>query len=159
MEMSSSYLKERMGRPAWEIGRDIVKDNNLEDLVDYNVLFTEKIELFKSLRKDIKAIKPVAEIVEKYHGEIPMCVGTGAIREAAHRTLDDIGMSKYFEIVVTADDVQNHKPDPETFIKCAELMAIEPPDIEVFEDGDLGLEAAKRAGMHPVDIRSWIDSW
>ena len=88
-----------------------------------------------------------------------MCVGTGAIREAALRTLSAIGMSDYFDIVVTADDVSKHKPDPETFLVCAKRMGSDPSKIEVFEDGDLGLEAASNAGMTPVDIRPWIESW
>jgi beta-phosphoglucomutase family hydrolase len=159
MDMSSDYLKSKMGRPAWEIGQDIIREYKLEDSLDHKILFKEKIELFKSLRKDIKAIKPVADIVMKYHGKIPMSVGTGAIREAAIRTIGDIGMSEYFDIVVTADDVAYHKPHPETFLKCAELMNIDPTEIEVFEDGDLGLEAALSAGMTAVDIRPWIDSW
>jgi len=159
MDMTGSYLKTKMGRPAWEIGRDIIKKYGYEDVVDHETLFKEKIELFKAFRNDIKPIKPVEKIVKAYHGKLPMCVGTGAIKEAAIRTLDIIGMSQYFDIMVTADDVTNHKPDPETFLKCAELMAIDPSKIEVFEDGELGLEAARIAGMTPIDIRPWISEW
>ncbi len=159
MDMSSAYLKSRMGRPAWEIGRDIIRENGLEDKIDHETLFKEKIELFKSLQSRIKPIEPVTDIVRKYHGKLPMCVGTGAIKDAAIRTLEDIEMSSYFSIIVTAEDVSNHKPHPETFLKCAELMGIDPARIEVFEDGDLGLEAAKRAGMTAIDIRPWVDSW
>lgn len=159
IDMTSSYLKSKMGRPAWEIGRDIIRENNKENIIDYETLFKEKIELFKSLRNRIEPILPVTDIVRKYHGVLPVCVGTGAIKEAAVRTLEDIGMSPYFDIIITAEDVSNHKPHPETFLKCAELMGIEPAKIEVFEDGDLGLEAAERAGMTPIDIRPWIESW
>jgi beta-phosphoglucomutase-like phosphatase (HAD superfamily) len=54
--------------------------------------------------------------------------------------------------------VENFKPHPETFLKCAALMKIEPELIEVFEDGDLGLKAASTAGMIATDVRSWYDS-
>jgi len=47
------------------------------------------------------------------------------------------GLRKYFDIIVTANDVDNFKPHPETFTKCAELMKVDPAFIEVFEDGDL----------------------
>ncbi len=159
IDMTSSYLKGKMGRPAWEIGRDIILENKMENILDHETLFKEKIELFKSLRNKIKPIKPVTDIAKKYHGVLQMCVGTGSIKEAAIKTLDDIGMSRYFDIMITAEDVSNHKPDPETFLKCSELMGIDPSKIEVFEDGDLGLEAAKRAGMTPIDIRPWVESW
>jgi HAD superfamily hydrolase (TIGR01509 family) len=67
-------------------------------------------------------------------------------------------LKQYFDIVITANDVTNFKPHPETFLKCAQLMNIEPQFIEVFEDGDLGIEAAVTAGMIPTDVRSWYDS-
>jgi HAD superfamily hydrolase (TIGR01509 family) len=54
--------------------------------------------------------------------------------------------------------VDNFKPHPETFLKCAELMNVEPQYIEVFEDGDFGIEAARMAGMIVTDVRSWYDS-
>jgi HAD superfamily hydrolase (TIGR01509 family) len=72
--------------------------------------------------------------------------------------LEVTGMKQYFDIIVTANDVNQHKPFPDTFLKCAELMKIDPEYIEVFEDGDLGIEAAKRAGMKATDVRSWFPS-
>jgi HAD superfamily hydrolase (TIGR01509 family) len=57
---------------------------------------------------------------------------------------------------VTADDVVRHKPDPETFLKCAELMGVEPEFCQVFEDGELGMQAAQRAGMILTDVRPFV---
>ena len=65
---------------------------------------------------------------------------------------------EYFDIIVTANDVKNHKPHPETFLRCAELMKVHPSECEVFEDGDLGIEAARRAGMIATDVRTWYES-
>ena len=55
-----------------------------------------------------------------------MAVGTGGHREAVKRTLQITGLSQYFDIIVTANDVDNFKPHPETFLKCAEMMKVEP---------------------------------
>ena len=87
-----------------------------------------------------------------------MAVGTGGHREAVEHTLSETGLKKYFDVVVTANDVTNFKPHPETFLKCAEMMKAEPRFIEVFEDGVLGMEAARKAGMQVTDVRSWYDS-
>ena len=106
----------------------------------------------------MKPILPVVEIVKKYHGILPMAVGSGGHREAVERTLEITGLRKYFDIIITANDVENFKPHPETFLKCAELMNIAPEFIEVFEDADLGIEAALEAGMVATDVRSWYDS-
>jgi HAD superfamily hydrolase (TIGR01509 family) len=87
-----------------------------------------------------------------------MAVGTGGHREAVERTLDITDLRKYFDIIITANDVENYKPHPETFLKCAALMNINPEFVEVFEDGDLGIKAALNAGMQVTDVRSWYDS-
>ena len=55
--------------------------------------------------------------------------------------------------IVTADDVTHHKPEPETFLKCAELVGVKAENCQVLEDGVLGMEAAKTAGMFLIDVR------
>jgi beta-phosphoglucomutase-like phosphatase (HAD superfamily) len=102
-------------------------------------------------------IKVVTDLVRKYHGILPMAVGTGGMRRLAVRTLEIIGMLDYFDVLVTSEDVQNYKPHPETFLKCAELMGIDPVDCEVFEDGILGIKAAETAGMMVVDVTQYYE--
>lgn len=102
-------------------------------------------------------IKVVTDLVRKYHGIIPMAVGTGVMRRLAFKTLEIIGLQDYFEIVVASEDVQNYKPHPETFLKCAELMGVNPVDCEVFEDGILGMKAAETAGMMVVDVTNYYE--
>jgi beta-phosphoglucomutase-like phosphatase (HAD superfamily) len=115
------------------------------------------VEYYK-IQHLVKPIQPVADIVRKYHGKLPMAVGTGGHRLAVERTLEITGLRKYFDIIVTANDVNSFKPHPETFLRCAEMMNVDPHFIEVFEDADLGIEAARKAGMMVTDVRSWYDS-
>jgi beta-phosphoglucomutase-like phosphatase (HAD superfamily) len=102
-------------------------------------------------------IKVVTDLVRKYHGILPMGIGTGGMRRLAVRTLEIIGMQDYFDVLVTSEDVQNYKPHPETFLKCAGLIGIEPVDCEVFEDGILGIQAAEAAGMMVVDVTKYYE--
>jgi len=102
-------------------------------------------------------IKVVTDLVRKYHGIIPMAVGTGGMRRLAFKTLEIIGLKSYFDVLVASDDVQNYKPHPETFLKCAELMGVNPVDCEVFEDGILGMKAAETAGMMVVDVTNYYE--
>ena len=117
-----------------------------------------KFNEFYLIQHNVTPIEPVTALVQKYYGKIPMSVGTGGHREAVEKTLEITGLRKYFDILVTANDVTNYKPHPETFLRCAELMNVAPSECEVFEDGDLGIEAARRAGMIATDVRSWYDS-
>lgn len=102
-------------------------------------------------------IKVVTDIVRKYHGKLPIAVGTGGSRRLALKTLDIIGLSGYFEVLVTSEDVKHYKPNPETFLKCAEQMGVAPADCEVFEDGILGIQAARAAGMMVVDVTKYYE--
>ena len=120
----------------------------------------EKFQEFYKIQHLAKPIEPVVSIVKKYYGKLPMAVGSGGHRDTVERTLILTDLLKYFEIIVTANDVDNFKPHPETFLRCAELMKVDPAHIEVFEDAELGLEAARMAGMIATDVRTWYDpSW
>ena len=154
LEMSSDFLKSYTGTPGINIARALLKMNNINS-IDPGAIASLKYENFKEILHRVKPVEPVAEIVRNYHGKLIMSVGSGGQREAVFKTLDYIGMREYFKIVVSANDVSNHKPDPETFIKCADLMKIAYEEIMVFEDGDLGIQAALAAGMTPVDVRPW----
>jgi len=102
-------------------------------------------------------IVPVVNLIKKYHGQLPMAVGTGGMRRLALKTLEIVGLKDYFQILVCSEDVTMHKPYPDTFLKCAELMGVEPKDCQVFEDGILGIQAAQTAGMMVTDVREFYE--
>jgi beta-phosphoglucomutase-like phosphatase (HAD superfamily) len=157
-EIDNAFLRKHTGSPGWIIADAIIKKCNLGDSVTTDQIIAEKLDLFYRDQHTVKPIQPVVGIVKKYYGTIPMAVGTGGHREAVERTLEITDLKKYFNIVVTANDVNHFKPHPETFLKCAQMMNVEPRFVEVFEDGELGLQAAKNAGMNATDVRSWYDS-
>jgi beta-phosphoglucomutase-like phosphatase (HAD superfamily) len=157
-DIDTDFLRKHTGSPGWIIAEEIIRKCNLEGNVTTAQIMEEKLIEFYKDQHLVKPILPVVRIVKKYFGVLPMAVGTGGHREAVERTLEITDLRKYFDIIVTANDVDNFKPHPETFLKCASMMNVEPRFIEVFEDGDLGIDAAVRAGMSATDVRSWYDS-
>ncbi|HSQ47635.1 MAG TPA: beta-phosphoglucomutase family hydrolase [Lutibacter sp.] len=115
-----------------------------------------KEEHFKTLVDLTEEIEVVADVIRKYHNILPMSIGTGSTKNGAKKTLEVIGFENYFDIVISADDIINHKPHPETFLKCAELMGVKPQDCVVFEDGILGMNAAEEAGMMVIDVNDYF---
>ena len=158
VSINQEFLLKHTGSPGWVIARKLLEENNLSGKYSAEEIIEEKMKIFYEYQKNVKPIEPVADIVKRYYGKLPMAVGTGGHRLAVERTLEITNLRQYFDIIVTSNDVQNFKPHPETFLKCAEKMNVEPRFIEVFEDGDLGIEAAKAAGMQATDVRSWYDS-
>jgi len=102
---------------------------------------------YEKIMHKMKPIIPVVELAKKYHGRLPMAVGTGGYNRLAWKTMKILGLDQYFDVLVSFDDVTYPKPHPETFLKCAELLGVDPADCEVFEDAALGIQAAKAGGM------------
>jgi len=102
---------------------------------------------YEKIMYKMKPVEPVVKLVKECHGKMPMAVGTGGYKRLAWKSLEILGLDKYFEILVSAEDVQHPKPHPDTFLKCAELMGVQPEVCQVFEDGNPGIKAAEAAGM------------
>ncbi|MBP7901709.1 MAG: HAD-IA family hydrolase [Spirochaetes bacterium] len=145
---------ELAGIPTYKIVPILNEKYNLK--LDPEKTMNEKEKYFMEFFGSVKEIKVVSDIARKYHGILPMSLGTGGRKDIAQMTMETVGLSKYFEIMVAAEDVIHHKPAPDTFLKCAELMGIEPRFCQVFEDGELGLQAARTAGMIATDVRPYL---
>ena len=148
-------LHEMTGRPTIEFAERVVEQYGVSEKPE--VLVKIKQSSFWELAHLLKPVEEVVSIVKAYYGKLPMAVGTGASRKSAEVQLKELNLLKYFDAVVSADDVIRHKPEPQTFLECARLMGVEPQFCQVFEDGVLGIEAAKKAGMMVTDVRPFIN--
>ena len=101
----------------------------------------------------IGLVKGFQEFLERSEkAGIPMGIGTAAITFNIDFILDNLHLRHFFKAIVSADDVAASKPDPETFIRCAELMQVPTMNCLVFEDAPQGIEAAQKAGMKCVAL-------
>lgn len=112
-----------------------------------------KHEYFWEHAVELKAISHVVEVARKHYGVLPMAVASGGIRRNVDLQLDSIQLKGCFDVILSADDNIKPKPAPDIFLEAARRLGIEPKLCQVFEDGDLGLEAARLAGMIATDIR------
>ena len=114
-----------------------------------------KESLYEQLLPEVVAIEPVVELVQHYAGKLPMAVATGGTRAICVKTLAAIDLLKHFREheIVTADDVKHGKPAPDIFLEAARRLGVPPGQCYAFEDAELGLQAARAAGMTAIDIR------
>jgi len=124
---------------------------------DHDELADQKENRFESKIHQLTVVQPVVDIAIAYHNKLPKAIGTGSPTEGSWKSVRAMGLDKYFDILVSKEDVPNPKPAPDTFLRCAELMGVDPNDCQVFEDGDPGLQAARTAGMIATDIRPFIN--
>ena len=151
----TQIIYELTGRPTIEFAERIIEQYNISE--EPEILVQMKQKAFWELAHLLKPIDEVVSIVKSFYGKMPMAVGTGASRKSAEIQLKALNLTKYFDAIVSANDVSKHKPDPDTFLECARLIGVEPQFCQVFEDGDLGIAAANAAGMFVTDIREHIN--
>lgn len=82
----------------------------------------------------------------------PKAIVTSSGRKGAHHKLGLAGLSDHFVEVITLDDVRAAKPAPDPYLLAAERLGVDPARCLVFEDSDIGAEAAHRAGCIVVQV-------
>ena len=139
--------------------------SNIEAIAIINTIFNYNIDSVEITQlksqiffaKHVKKVQPIAtvmDIVNQYHGILPMVVASGGQPEEVDVLLQAAGIKDLFDDVVTVADVKHGKPNPDIFLEVSRRMDIEPAACFVFEDSPPGFEAAKRAGMPFVDINT-----
>ena len=151
--ITAKMINDRLGIPTIQVIQELNELYNWSvDPVAFRLKKNEFYVEMKRKKGKIQPIDSVAAIARKYHGQLPMSIGTGSIKKNATAALSDLNMSDHFVAVITAEDVERHKPDPSTFLKCAQAMSVQPSECLVYEDSPLGIEAALSGGMHAVNI-------
>ncbi len=131
-------------------------NEKFEDNVDCRTFLIEKHNRFRSKLKEVKPIEPVVEIVKTFYEKLPMAVVSGGTRINVLLTLETIGLDGVFDVILTADDHVKPKPAPDILLEAAWQLKLAPGDCQVFEDGEIGLKAARAAGMIATDIRPYL---
>lgn len=125
--------------------------------------FSEEEKTHMSLEKEEeyqKVFKPELRLIKGLHGflheahdaGIKIAIGSAAITYNVDFVVDGVNIRHYIDTVVSADHVDESKPHPETFLKCAEAVSVDPKDCLVFEDAPKGAESALNAGMDCIVI-------
>lgn len=107
-------------------------------------------EEFRQQLKLIDGLKGFLQKAKEHH--VKMAIGTAAIMFNVDFVLDGINIRHYFDALISADDVSKSKPNPETYLLCADKLGVNPKSCVVFEDSPKGVEAAQNGGMDAVVI-------
>jgi HAD superfamily hydrolase (TIGR01509 family) len=152
VEPVPDFWRRTIGRPAEEA---------VADLLDRPVGAEEAAALARRKREHYarlaaRGMLPVAgapAFVMLLAAEgVPRAVATSASRHEVESLLTEIGVREHFEVIVTADDVRWGKPNPEVYLRAAELLELPPKGCLVFEDSVVGIHAARNAGMRVIGL-------
>ncbi len=124
-------------------------------VTDVEAMVREKERLFLECLDTLAPIVPVVAIAAAHRGKLPMAVASGGYRDVVAKTLERLRLRDWFDVLVAAEDTARHKPEPDVFLEAARRLGVETTACAVFEDTDIGLQAAHRAGMLGIDVRPW----
>jgi HAD superfamily hydrolase (TIGR01509 family) len=138
------------GTPIAEIVAMLNKMHGLT--MPIQAVCTRKEALYCEMLPQLKAVPEVLEHIHDQHGRIPFAVVSGGEREVVSASLAALKILDRFDLLVCAEDYKKGKPDPEAFLLAAARLDVAPASCLVFEDTDLGIQAATAAGMPSVKI-------
>jgi HAD superfamily hydrolase (TIGR01509 family) len=148
-------LEERLfyawgGMPIVEIVSTLNKDRRLSMPVEQ--VARRKESLYFELLPQLKVIPEVLQHIEAKHGQIPFAVVSGSALDSVTASLTQLNLLDHFDTLVCAGDYKKSKPDPEAFLLAATRLKIAPESCLVFEDTEMGIQAATSAGMASVKV-------
>jgi beta-phosphoglucomutase family hydrolase len=138
------------GTPVDEIVSLLNKKQGLSMPVES--VSSRKEDFYLELLPQLQAVPEVVEHIDAQHGRIPFAVVSGRTRESVTASLNSLKLLDRFDTMVCAGDYKKSKPHPECFLLAASKLGVAPESCLVFEDTDMGIEAARAAGMASVKI-------
>lgn len=153
-EWNCEFSEERFyawgGMPIVEIISTLNAEHGLSMPVE--IVARRKESLYFQRLPELQPVPEVVEHILGQHGKIPFAVVSGSTRDSVEASLNTLGLLDRFDAFVCAGDYQRGKPHPEGFLLAAEKLGVSPRACLVFEDTDMGIEAATAAGMKSVRV-------
>ncbi len=149
-EFSEKLFYSWGGMPIVEIIATLNETRGLNMPVE--LVSCRKESIYFELLPQLKAVPEVLEHIEAQQGRIPFAVVSGSTKESVTASLAALKLLDRFDTFVCAGDYEKSKPDPEAFLLAAAKLKVAPEACLVFEDTEMGIQAATGAGMASVKI-------
>ena len=149
--LTREYAQSLAGVDMRETVRRVNADFN-ESLDPEKVVADQEAFYRRNLHR-VPPNRPVVDFCKRVARSRPVAVASGGRWETVTQTLDAIGLRGLFQAIVTQDQVERGKPAPDLFLEAARRIGVEPSKCLAIEDGQLGIQAAKAAGMAAILIQ------
>jgi beta-phosphoglucomutase family hydrolase len=149
-EFEETFFYSLGGMPIVEIIAMLNKKHGLN--MPVASVARRKESLYYEMLPQLKVVPEVLEHIEEQHGRIPFAVVSGSTRDSVTASLGMLKLLDRFETMVCAGEYDKGKPDPEAFLLAASRLGVAPEACLVFEDTEMGIQAATAAGMASVKV-------
>ena len=149
------------GTPVRRIVEIILEDNSRTiDATWIDSFLVEKRAFHKDRRDKGEfptEITCVTNVVKQLHGKIPMAVASSGSKVFVREDLEHHDLVKYFDAIVTVEDVKNGKPAPDLFLEACKQINIDPKLCLGYEDAVIGMESLHAAEMDAVNVTKFAE--
>ncbi|MGV8162063.1 MAG: HAD family hydrolase [Candidatus Nanoarchaeia archaeon] len=124
--------------------------------IDFQKFVKDALEIQLDIMKhELVQNKKVLELIKSARQKnIKIAVATASTGVRAKKMLELLGVIDELDLLVTAEDVAEHKPSPDVYLKTAEVLDVKAEECVVFEDAINGIVAAKKAGMKVIGFKN-----
>ncbi|GGO77866.1 haloacid dehalogenase [Marinobacterium nitratireducens] len=148
------YWEQMLGVPVERNAADLIRIYGID--AGATELVQAKLEANERFLRDscFPAMPGASRILQSLAGQVRLGLVSGSQRNCVEASLRGHGWQTLFEQVVTGDDVSRNKPRPDGYLKALEQMRLEASDCLAVEDTEVGVRAARAAGLQVIAIRS-----
>jgi beta-phosphoglucomutase len=134
--------------------KDLVREilNSRGQEYKQNIKNTLKERYVRTMGKEVEALPGIHDLLKEISKNLKIGLATNSRHREVDIIFNKLALNEYFHLKLARDQVKKGKPDPEIYLKSAEIFKVEPSECVVFEDSIIGLKAAKAAGMKTVAI-------
>ena len=155
IDLDVAYLQQFRGVHAKLIWTQLIKDFKLktpleEIIADVRKSYLEYLFSLEKLEPNEGVTKFIKDLKKQNY---TLSVASSAYHKRIYKLLNVCNLTKMFDVIVSGDHVEHGKPDPEIYLKTAQLLKRDPSDCIVFEDATNGVRSAKAAGMKVIGYR------
>ena len=157
--IDDEFIERRIGTGAAETFREILRTSGTSfDEALIRLLMGKKIQAEIDLSSKVKLFKGAVELLESLRDKVKLALASMNNRNVIDHMLNTMNARRFFDVVLTVDEVYNPKPDPEIFLKSALKLERRPEKCVVVEDSIFGVRAAKAAKMGCIAVLTGVYS-
>ncbi|MCW4044258.1 MAG: HAD family phosphatase [Candidatus Bathyarchaeota archaeon] len=157
--ISDAFIERRIGTGAAETFREILRTSKVHfDEALIKSLVSKKIQAEIKLSSSVPLFKGAVELLASLQGKVRLALASMNNRAVIDHMIKVLNVQRFFDVVLTMDEVHNSKPDPEIFLKSALQLNVRPDRCVVVEDSVFGVQAAKTANMGCIAVLTGVYS-
>lgn len=123
---------------------------------DMKNVHSRKQKIYKDNLDMLKVNPFIIEIIKCNKNKKKLSLATTASKASSYEAIKHVGLDGFFDLILTGEDVIKRKPFPDIFIKSMEYFNVSTIDTVIFEDSDIGIEAAVKSGAWIFKVCQWV---